>query len=578
MFFASVIVKPIDIKGYLRTQVEHAHREGEAAKSVRPGAVPMAGWAHSAVIPDRPRDYAAAFKAVPEHFGARYRKGTPFGLHLLLNVSPAWIREVGDLHDERNERNQRLYKAARDFAGGIPGLVATRMDLDEEGGGEVDVFLAPVFPRTSRLRKDGSRGLEIPEISVSKLDALWREQTSERIGYSGLQTLWAAYCAKHLDPRIQRGERKSETGREHLTVPKFKAACAYAEALVAEAETIMEQARREKAEVEEERRRLADEAQAIKARAQELERERNLLCAQIEMSEGAYEVAKADLEKTATKLGDRRRQLDEEAEHLTTARHELARTEARLRRDREELAEKKQRLKAEEERLDRERTEYATRIQAESQFMENLRTDLAKERTYLKKVRSDLQSAIGTVDRGQRELEIKEAEMTRDRADIDAEQKSIVQDREQLSRQSRAQAEYAKALETGLEVIVSGQVNSKEALKDQASLQPAMDQLVTFFDTVQEIGKITARAQRYENAYRHKLEELEKHSAKAIADEEHVRQQLDILTSALELIGHIQPQLSREDQKKVSEARIGLERVNVIRRPPPRKPDLGIEM
>lgn len=575
MFFASAVVNVIDIRGYLRTQVEHAYREGEAAKSVRAGAVPMAGWAHSVVIPDRPRDYTAAFKAVPQHFGARFRKGCPFGLHFLLNVSPAWIREVGDLHDERNERNQRLYQAARDFAGGIPGLVATRMDLDEEGGGEVDVFLAPIFPRTSRLRKDGGRGPEIPEISVSKLDALWREQTGERIGYSGLQTLWAAYCAKHLDPRIQRGERKSETGREHLTVPKFKAASAYAEALVAEAETIMEQARREKAEVEEERRRLAEAAQAVKSRGHELEREQSLLRAEIQMAEDAYELAQAGLEKNETELRERRRRLNEEAEHLMNARHELASTETQLRRDQGELAEKKQKLKAEEERLVRERAEHATKIQAENGFMQNLRADLENERIYLKKVRSDLQSAV---DRRQRELEIKKAAVIRDRADIEVEQKRIARERERLSRQSHTQAQYAEALETGLKIILSGQVNSKEALKEQADLQPAMDHLVSFFDAAQAIGKMTTRAQRYENAYRRKLEDLEKLSAKAIADDQLVRQQLEGLTKALELIGHIQPQLSREDQEKVSEARTELERANVIRRPPPRKPDSALEL
>jgi hypothetical protein len=575
MFYASAGVKVMRTRGYVRTQVKHALREGDASASVRPGAVPMAGWACSAVIPERPRDYEAAFKAAPKHFGARYRRGAPLGVNLQLNISPDWIREVGDLHDERNERNRLLYQAALAFVRDIKGVVAARMDLDEEGGGVVDIYVAPVFPRTNRLRKDGSRGSEILEISVSKLNAFWREQSGEKTGYSGVQTLWAAYCAKNLDLRIQRGDRKSETGRQHLEVPEIKAAYAAADAKTAEAEVIMERALRDKAEVEEERRRLAEDAQEIRARAQQLERERNALRAEIQMSEDAYELAQAGLEKTETKLAEGRRRLEEEAERLTIARHELASMEAQRRRGQEELAEKKQKLKAEEERLAKERTEHATRVQAENEFMENLRADLENERAHLKKVRSDLLSAV---DRGQRELEIKMAAAIRDRADIEAEQKRIAQERQRLSRQSHAQANYAEALKTGLGIILSEQVKSKEALKEQADLQPAMDHLLSFFDAAQEIGKMTARAQRYENAHRHKLEELEKRSAKAIADEEHVRQQLDILTNALELIGHIHPQLSREDQKKVSEARIGLERVNVIRRPPPTKPDPGIEM
>jgi chromosome segregation ATPase len=296
------------------------------------------------------------------------------------------------------------------------------------------------------------------------------------------------------------------------------------------------------------------------------------------MSEDAYELAQAGLEKTETKLAEGRHRLEEEAERLTTAWHEFANSAAQLRRDQEELAEKKQRLKAEEDRLVRERAEHATRVQAENGFMENLRADLENERIYLKKVRGDLQSALGAADRGQRELEIKKAEVIRDRAGIEAEQKRIAQERERLSRQSHAQAHYAEALKTGLGIILSEQVKSKEALKEQADLQPAMDHLVSFFDAVQEIGKMATRAQRYENAYRRKLEDLEKRSAKAIADEEHVRQQLEILTNALELIGHIQPQLSRGDQEKVSEARSGLERANVIRRPPPKNPESALEL
>ena len=204
--------------------------------------------------------------------------GAPFGLHLLLNVSPEWIEEAGDLHAEDNERNRRLYEEAQGFFSGIPGLVAARMDLDEVGGGVVDLFLAPVFSRTSRLRKDGSRGADIPEISVSKLDALWREQTGERLAYSGLQTLWADHCAERLDPRIQRGRRKSETGREHLTVPEFKAEAALAAALTAEAHAIIEKARKvdteiqnERAKLGEQRRDLSRQAQIIQSRAHQAE-------------------------------------------------------------------------------------------------------------------------------------------------------------------------------------------------------------------------------------------------------------------------------------------------------------------
>jgi septal ring factor EnvC (AmiA/AmiB activator) len=554
-------------KGYVRTQVTHASREGNASASVRPGAIPMAGWACSAVIPDRPRDYVAAFKAVPTHFGARYRKGAPLGVNLQLNVSPDWIREAGDLHDERNERNQRLYQAALEFVRNIRGVVAARMDLDEEGGGVVDIYVAPVFPRTSRLRKDGSRGSEILEISVSKLNAFWREQS-----------LWAAYCAKNLDPRIQRGDRKSETGREHLTVPEFKAASAYAKALVAEAEAIMEHARREKAEVEKERWRLADEAEAIKARAQELEREQNLLRAEIQMSEDAYEVAKAGLEKADTNLADRRRQLDEEAEHLTTAQHEFARTEARLRRDQDELAEKKQKLKAQEERLARERAEHAIKVHGENQLIENLRAALDEERTNLKKLRSELQGAIDATTHAQREMETRKAEVARDHDILIAEKKTITQERETLGRQSNAQATWAGALEKGVDRIFRGWIPSRDVLKEQVDLQPAMDPLLTVFDRFLEIHQIAEQTLREQSAAKRKRKEAQQLFADLAAHKVRVEQQMGILSNALDRIGQIQQQLSRESQEKFTEARIGFEQVNVIRRRPDTKPSQGLEI
>jgi hypothetical protein len=273
MYFASARVHHIDTWGYIETQRAHAFREDKHLKSVRSGAIPQDGWAYSPVTPEEPRDYVRAFQAVPQHFQARYRNSAPLGVHILLYVTPTWIEETGDLHAKDNPRNRMLYQAAQDFVRDIPGLVAARMDLDEEGGGVVDIFLAPIFPRQSRLRKDGTRGPDIPEISVSKLDALWRTRSGERVAFSGLQTLWAEYCGKVLDPRLERGRRKSETGREHLSVPEYKAAVERAAAMTAEAEAIMEQARQIAAEIRDERTKLEEQTS-------EFARQSNILHAQ----------------------------------------------------------------------------------------------------------------------------------------------------------------------------------------------------------------------------------------------------------------------------------------------------------
>ena len=495
-----------------------------------------------------------------------------------LNVSPDWIREVGDLHDERNERNRLLYRAAQDFVQNIKGVVAVRMDLDEEGGGVVDIYLAPVFPRTNRLRKDGSRGSEILEISVSKLNAFWREQSGEKTGYSGIQTLWAAYCAKNLDPRIQRGDRKSETGRGHLEVPEIKAAYAAADAKTAEAEAIMEQALQDKAEVEEERQRLAEDAQVIRARAQELERERNLLRAEIQMSEDAYEVAQAGLKNTETKLTERHRRIDEEDERLTTARHELASTEAQLRRDQEELAEKKQKLKAEEGRLARERTEHATKIREADQLIENLCADLEREQSDVRKLRNELTSARAAVDRDRRQLETTKAEVARDHVNIIAEKEAIAQEREKVDQRSNAQAKWAGALEKGVDRIFRGQIPSKDVLKQQDELQPAMDTLLLAFDSFLEIHQIAAQTLTEQSAAKRKLQEAKQLFANLAEGEAQVEKQMGILSNALDRIGQIQQQLSREGQEKFTEAQSGFEQVKVIRQRPNKKPGQGLEI
>ncbi|MBD2749839.1 hypothetical protein IC232_24475 [Microvirga sp. BT688] len=578
MFRASVGVKVIHTKGYVRTQVRHALREGDASASVRHGAVPMAGWACNAVLPNRPRDYDAAFKAAPKHFGARYRKGAPLGVNLQFNVSPDWIREAGDLHDERNERNERLYRAALAFVQDIKGVVAARMDLDEEGGGVVDIYVAPIFPRTSRLRKDGSRGSDILEISVSKLNAFWRKQSGERTGYSGLQTLWSAYCAKNLDPRIQRGDRKSETGREHLEVPQIKAAYAAADAKTAEAEAIMKQALQDKAEVEEERRRIAEDAQKIKARAQEVEREQNLLRAEIQMSEDAYEVAEAGLKNTETKLTERQRRLDEEDECLTTARHELASTEAQLRRDQKELAEKKQKLKVEEERLARERTEHATKIREADQFIDNLRADLEREQSDVRKLRNELTSARAAVDRDRQQLETTKAEVAREHVTIIAAKKAIAQERERVDQRSNAQARWAGALEMGIDRIFRGQIPSKDVLKKQVELQPAIDPLLIVFDRFLELHQIAAHTLAEQSAAKRKLQEAKQLLANSAAGEAQVEKKMEILSNALDRIGQIQQHLSRDSQQKFTEAQIGFEQAKIIRRRPDKKPSQGVEM
>jgi hypothetical protein len=347
MYFASARVFHIDTWGYVETQRAHAFREGKHLESVRPGAIPQDGWAYSPVTPGEPRDYVRAFQAVPQHFQARYRTSAPLGVHILLYVTPAWIEETGDLHAKDNPRNQMLYQVAQDFVRDIPGLVAARMDLDEAGGGVVDIFLAPVFPRQSRLRKDGTRGSDIPEISVSKLGTLWRTHSGERVGFSGLQTLWAEYCGKVLDPRLERGRRKSETGREHLSVPEYKAAGERAAAMNAEAEAIMERAQQIAAEVRDERTRLEE-------KASDLSRQSDILRAQeARLAADKDAVSRIVQQAQISQMRARRTEADGSAlqNGLAVQKASLARERANVQHERARITEDYRHLKETQQQL-----------------------------------------------------------------------------------------------------------------------------------------------------------------------------------------------------------------------------------
>lgn len=155
---------------------------------------------------------------------ARERATAPICLHLILGVSPASVERVGDLHDRSNPANAALFAAARDFAERKIGTVAAaRLDLDEEGGGVVDVFVVPAFERQRRLRKDGTRSPDdVLEISCNKAFERLRKSTGEHGDYAALQSAWADHAQWHLDHRLRRGERKSKTGRRHLETPEFK--------------------------------------------------------------------------------------------------------------------------------------------------------------------------------------------------------------------------------------------------------------------------------------------------------------------------------------------------------------------
>jgi len=225
--FASVRVQKIKTMAQLVGANNHALRQDETSLSrMRDGAVPGECLAASIAKDSDQRNVVDAFKAFKAETGAKERAGAPIALHLMCVVSPEWIRETGDLHDRNNPRNVQLMQSATDWVetwAGKGSAINVRLDLDEAGGGVVDVFVTPT--RESRGK---------PVISTSKAVKEVQAKHGDKYEYSSLQTDWAAYAKEHLDQRIERGKPVEETGREHVNADIFKE---YAEKAVSSEKT-----------------------------------------------------------------------------------------------------------------------------------------------------------------------------------------------------------------------------------------------------------------------------------------------------------------------------------------------------
>lgn len=213
--FAAVRADKITSMNGLVKANNHAMRLDETSKSrLREGAVAGDCLAASVAPDSDPRNVIEAFKAFKQETGAKERKGAPIALHLMCVVSPEWIKEAGDLHDRENPRNAQLMKAAAEWVetwAGDNSLINVRLDLDEAGGGVVDLIVTPT--RESRGK---------PVISTSKALKELQEKYGDKREFSSLQTSWAEYAKEHLDQRIQRGKPVYETEREHVNADIFK--------------------------------------------------------------------------------------------------------------------------------------------------------------------------------------------------------------------------------------------------------------------------------------------------------------------------------------------------------------------
>lgn len=158
---------------------------------------------------DDPLSIVEAFKARKRDAGASERKGASLALHLILGVSPEWIAEAGDVHDPQNPRNRALFDSAKHFMEekfGKGSVIHTRMDMDEAGSAVVDVIVVPVVEYQQR-------GKTKRQVSAnSGLEAAFGRGRN----YRRIQDKWAEHCKKTLDARIERGQHREETQRDHV--------------------------------------------------------------------------------------------------------------------------------------------------------------------------------------------------------------------------------------------------------------------------------------------------------------------------------------------------------------------------
>ena len=152
-----------------------------------------------------------AFKNRKKEAGASERKGSALGLHLLAVVSPELIKESGDLHDPDNPVNQKIFEQAKVWAEqefGAGSLIHARMDMDEKGGGVVDLVVVPVHQQTIRGK---TKNIISTRKALADVSDRWGDYRS----FSALQNSFADFARKNIDERIVRGVPKEISDALH---------------------------------------------------------------------------------------------------------------------------------------------------------------------------------------------------------------------------------------------------------------------------------------------------------------------------------------------------------------------------
>jgi hypothetical protein len=208
-------------------------------------------------------DYVEAFKAHKRETGAGERKGAALAIEFKAVVSPDWLAETGDPRDPKNPRVQQLVTEAKEWAeswGGGGSVWAVRYDTDEKGAGVVDLFMSPV---RQQRHKNGTAKAVI-SCRKAKEELLTTERAldaSIKTSGAAMQSSWSRWCQQRLDARLERGQPKEESGREHVHADIYaktaeEARSAALEAVEAEKQILMQEIQTQRQEALEEHSRL----------------------------------------------------------------------------------------------------------------------------------------------------------------------------------------------------------------------------------------------------------------------------------------------------------------------------------
>lgn len=200
----------------------HAKRQDPVAQSRVVRDSPPIAWSKAMELPSflggGPLDYVAAFGAHKRLTKAEERSKAALAMEFKAVVSPDWLAETGDPRDAANPRVQQLVAEAKEWAeswGGAGAVWAVRYDTDEKGAGVVDLFMSPV--REQRHKSGKSKTVISCRKAKEELLATERAlDASIRTSGAAMQSSWARWCQQKLDARLERGQPKEETGREHV--------------------------------------------------------------------------------------------------------------------------------------------------------------------------------------------------------------------------------------------------------------------------------------------------------------------------------------------------------------------------